>query len=74
LSEIAQEGAKVGGYIPVPLDLQEMGLPIYLHKSCRSRLAHQLLRGLEELSLATVTHLNDDVFHLTLTTLEGRAR
>jgi hypothetical protein len=73
LSEIAQEGAKVGGYIPVPLDLQEMGLPNLPAQVMSITACPPIASGPGRVVLATVTHLNDDVFHLTLTNARGQS-
>jgi hypothetical protein len=71
LSEIVQEGAKVGGYIPVALDLQEMGLPNLPAQVTSITACPPIATGSGRVVLATVTHLNDEVFDLTLTNGQG---
>ncbi|MGI6416371.1 MAG: hypothetical protein ACOX1P_11940 [Thermoguttaceae bacterium] len=70
---IATHRATVGAKVPLPLDLQQMGLPqslqaeVTANEPCSS-----LSRGPGRVVLTTVNHLNANVLDLTLVDQQGR--
>ena len=70
---VAGHGAKVGAPVPVPLDVQEMGVP----EELRARvLANEpcpaIARGRGCVVLTTVNHLNRDVRELIIADASGK--
>lgn len=70
---IAQHNAHVGATVPIPLELVEMGLPeemtatVVANEPCP-----EIEAGPGRVVLTTVNHLNNDVWELTVASLDGR--
>jgi hypothetical protein len=70
---LAEHKVRVGGEVPLPLDLVEMGLPIDLQaKVLAIERCPPLETGPGRTVLTTVNHLNRDVVELTIRDAQGR--
>ncbi len=69
--ELKHDHAKVGAYISVPINLADMGLPDALAEVISIGACPVIASGPGRVVLATVTHLNNFLFRLTLTNLSG---
>ncbi|GAB6188039.1 hypothetical protein [Thermopirellula anaerolimosa] len=70
---ITRHGARVGALVPIPLDLVEMGLPDGMHaRVVANDPCPPIEPGPGKVVLTTVTHLNRDVWELTLTDDRGQ--
>jgi hypothetical protein len=65
--------AHVGGWVPIPMDLAEMGLPEGLQaKVLAIERCPSIDDGAGRVVLTTINHLNADVMELTVETADGR--
>jgi hypothetical protein len=66
-------GVRVGGQVPIPLDLVEMGLPGNLQAAVLAiEPCPAIASGPGRIVLTTVNHLNADVYELTIRDSHGR--
>jgi hypothetical protein len=71
-SWLAAHEVRVGGLAPIPLDLEELGLPDVLGKVLAIEPCPPVPPGPGRVILTTVNHLNADVHELTIRDASGR--
>jgi hypothetical protein len=71
-SWLAAHEVRVGGLAPIPLDLEELGLPDVLGKVLAIEPCPPVPPGPGRVILTTVNHLNADVHELTIRDAQGR--